>query len=124
MCCYKGKISLPALQLAPSELYNLLTAQDPIRRAFCMHIHNYNSALAMTSIGRKLDHSVNNSGGPGLYKLNRELIHRAGSLLPSEEGNVAPVYSQLWVIDIQKALDIRMRNQYNRSLDLNILHTL
>ena len=60
-----------------------------------MHIRNYNSALAMTSVGRKLDHSVNNGGGPWLYKLNGELIHRAGSLLPPEEGNVAPVYSQL-----------------------------
>jgi hypothetical protein len=124
ICCYKGKISLPALQSAPPELYNLLTAQDPIGRAFRMHIRNYNSALAMTSVGRKLDHSVNNGGGPWLYKLNGELSHRAGSLLPPEEGNVAPVYSQLWVIDTQEALDIRMRNQYNRLLDLSTLRTL
>ena len=89
-----------------------------------MHIRNYNSALAMTSVGRKLDHSVNNGGGPWLYKLNGELIHRAGSLLPPEEGNVAPVYSQLWVIDTQEALDIRMHNQYNRLLDLGTLRTL
>jgi len=93
MCCYKSKISLSALQSAPPELYNLLTAQDPIGRAFCIHICNYNSALAMTSVGRKLDHSVNNGGGPWLYKLNEELIHRAGSLLPPEKGNVASVYS-------------------------------
>ena len=26
MCCYKGKISLPALQPVPPELYELLTA--------------------------------------------------------------------------------------------------
>jgi len=64
MCCYQGKISLPPLQPAPSELYDLLTDQEPIARAFCNYIHNYNSALAMTSVGRKLDYSVNNGGGP------------------------------------------------------------
>jgi len=103
-CCYQGKISLPPLQPAPPKLYDLLTAQDPIGRAFRNHIRNYNSALAMTSVGRKLDYSVNNGGGPWLYKLNGELIHRAGSLLPPEEGNNDPIYSQLWVIDTEEAL--------------------
>jgi hypothetical protein len=59
---------------------------------------------------KKLDYSVNNGGGPWLYKLNRELIHRAGSLLLPEEGNNNPVYSRLWVIDIEEALDICMCN--------------
>jgi hypothetical protein len=94
-CCYQGKISLPPFQPAPPELYDLLTSQEPIRRAFRNYIRNYNSALAMTSVGRKLGYSVNNGGGPWLYKLNKELIHRAGSLLPPEEGNNDPVYSQL-----------------------------
>ena len=48
-------------------LYNLLTAQEPVVRPFCNDIYNCNSALAMTSIGRKLDYSVNNNGGPWLY---------------------------------------------------------
>jgi hypothetical protein len=48
----------------------------------------------MTSVGRKLDHSINADGAsPYVFKLNRELIHRAGSLLPPDEGNVDPVYS-------------------------------
>ena len=103
-CCYQGKISLPPLQPAPPELYDLLTNQEPIGRAFRNHIRNYNSALAMTSVERKLDYSVNNGGGPWLYKLNGELIHRAGSLLPPEEGNNNPIYSQLWVINTEEAL--------------------
>src|SRR5713101_6206098 len=45
MCCYKGKISLPALQQPPANLYDLLTAQDPIGRAFRKYIQKYNSAL-------------------------------------------------------------------------------
>jgi hypothetical protein len=59
-CCYQGKISLLSLQPAPPKLYDLLTAQDPIGRAFRNHICNYNSALAITSVGMKLDYSVNN----------------------------------------------------------------
>jgi len=68
--------------------------------------------------------SVNNDGGPWLYKLNGELIHRACSLLPPEEGNNDPVYSQLWVIDTEEALDIHICNQHNRLLDLSTLHSL
>ena len=124
MCCYQGKISLPPLQPPPPELYHLLTVQDPIGRAFRNHIRNYNSALAMTSVGRKVDYRVNDGGSPWLYKLNGELIHKAGSLLPPEQGNVDSVYAQLWVIDTEEALDIRMRNQYNRLLDLGTLCTL
>ncbi len=126
MCCYKGKISLPALQQPPADLYDLLTAQDPIGRAFCKYIQKYNSALAMTSVGRKLDHSINaGGGGPYVFKLNGELIHRAGSLLPLDEGNVDPVYSQLWIIDIEEALNIHINNHYNSGLlNLNIMQTL
>src|SRR5216683_7645850 len=123
-CCYQGKISLPPLQPAPPEPYNLLTTQEPIGRAFRNLICNYNSALAITSVRRKLDYSINNGGGPWLYKLNGELIHRAGSLLPLEEGNNNPIYSQLWVIDTEEALQIHMCNQHNRLLDLGTLCSL
>ena len=78
----------------------------------------------MTSVGRKLDYCVNNGGGPWLYKLNGELIHRAGSLLPPEEGNNDPVYSQLQVIDTEEALQVHMHNQHNRLLDLGTLCSL
>ena len=59
MCCYSGKISLPLLEPALAELYGLLTGQNPSERAFCSNTHNYNSALAMTSVGRKVDESTN-----------------------------------------------------------------
>ena len=48
----------------------------------------------MTSVGRKLDYAINaGGGGPYVFKLNGELIHKVGSLLPLEEGDVAPIYS-------------------------------
>jgi hypothetical protein len=85
MCCYSGKISLPALEPPPPELYHLLTTEGPTEKSFHSLIHNYNSTLAMTSVGRKLDHSFNQRGGrPYSFRLHGELIHRAGSLLPPD----------------------------------------
>src|SRR5580692_8245492 len=73
MCCYSGKISLPSLQPAPAELYNFLTGQNPSERAFCSNIRTYNSALAMTSVGRKVDESINRAGGgPYTFRLHGE----------------------------------------------------
>jgi hypothetical protein len=49
MCCIGGKISLPPIHQPPPELLDLLTTQED--NSFCKHIHNYNNALAMTSVG-------------------------------------------------------------------------
>jgi hypothetical protein len=84
MCCYQGTISLPPLQPPPKELADLLTQQNSVARKFRKLIRNYNNALAMTSVGRKLDNTVNDGRGPYTFKLHGELFHRAGSLLPPE----------------------------------------
>ncbi|KAH9957372.1 hypothetical protein BC827DRAFT_1138159, partial [Russula dissimulans] len=76
MCCYQGKISLPSLHPPPQELHQLFIGQDNPEKSFCLHIRNYNSTLAMTSVGRKLDDTLNRQGGgPYVFKLNGELIH-------------------------------------------------
>jgi hypothetical protein len=62
-CCLQGKISLPPLQPPPPELLDLLTSQEFDGKEFRKHICNYNNALAMTSVGRKLDNSLNRAGG-------------------------------------------------------------
>ena len=51
----------------------LLTGQDPIAKSFRCHICTYNSALAMTSVGRHLDNSVNDGHGLYTFKLHGEL---------------------------------------------------
>lgn len=107
MCCFSGKVSLPPLQPPPPELYNLLTSDQG--RAFCMHIHNYNNALAMTLVGRKLDNSLNrHGGGPHSFRLHGELIHKAGSLFPPE--GQPPIHAQLYICDSANALNHHMAN--------------
>ena len=100
----------------------LLTGQDPAGRSFRNHIRNYNSALAMTSVGRHLDDSLNNGRGPYTFKLHGELIHRAGSLLPEVDN--PPVYSQLYIYDNAAALRYRTSNTHNAELKRDILATL
>jgi hypothetical protein len=126
MCCLSGKIVLPPLHPVPPELLHLLIDQDDIGKSFCDHIHTYNNALAMTSIGRKVDESVNNGEeavndgvGPYVFKLHGELSHRAGSLLPPE--GEAPVYAQLYIYDPADAVDFRMANAWNTHLDHHTL---
>jgi hypothetical protein len=114
MCCYSGKISLPPLHPPPDELLNLLLDQEDPGTHFRSHIRNYNSALAMTSVGRHVDHSINDGGGPYTFRLHGELIHRAGSLLPPVNGT--PVYAQLYIYDSEQAHRYRTRNEYNTNL--------
>ena len=113
MCCYQGKISLPSLQHIPNELFNLFTANNPVSSAFYQCILFYNNALAMTSVGKTIDSSVNRHGrGPYSYVLHGELIHHAGSILPPQGRE--PLYSQLYIhdnISYSGALDLRIAHQ-------------
>jgi len=69
------------------------------------HICQYNAAFAFTSVGVKIDHTVTSSSGPYAFKINGELHHLFGALLP-EEGQ-QPMYAQLYVHDPAEALNIR-----------------
>ena len=129
MCCLSGKIELPPLHPVPPELFQLLTVQDDIGKSFRDHIRNYNNALAMTSIGRKIDESVNNGEeavndgvGPYVFKLHGELSHKAGSLLPPD--GESPVFAQLYVYDPADAVNYRMANAWNAHLDHHTMLTL
>jgi hypothetical protein len=115
ICCYSGKISLPFLHPLPQELHHLFTTSDDRGKAFCHHIHNYNNALAMTSVGRDVDDTLNNGGGPWIFKLHGELTHKIGSLLPPSGST--PSYAQLYIHDTEEALQHRMNNRYNSALD-------
>jgi hypothetical protein len=107
ICCYQGKIKLTLLHNLPPELHNLYTSQNPHAKQFRENIRRYNNALAMTSLGCKVDESVNRGNGPYVFKIQGRLSHLAGSLLPEEEE--APVYAQLYIYDPAEALDFRMQ---------------
>src|SRR6266404_409231 len=123
MCCLEGKISLEPLHPAPPELLDFLTHQDPVGNAFHRLIRNYNSALAMTSVGRDVNHSINqDGGGPYTFVLQGQLSHLAGSLLPAE--GVAPRYAQLYIHDSDVAFNHHVQHHANAQLNPQTLRTL
>ncbi len=76
MCCFQGKIELAKLEAPPVELTNLLKDSDAVSRQFRENIWRYNNALAMTSLGCKVDESVNcGGGGPYMFKIQEHLVH-------------------------------------------------
>lgn len=81
MCCAHGKVTLPLLRVPPLPLYNLFTALTPQAKDFRANIVQYNAALAFTSLGVKVDHSVLRRGPP-VFRIHGELSHLSGSLLP------------------------------------------
>src|SRR6202020_636764 len=97
-------------------------------KAFRDNIRQYNSALAMTSVGQDagrqlhIDRTVNDGNGPWVYKLHGACHHITGSLLPPEGRQ--PSYAQLYIWDPEQALDIRMNNRANAALDRRTMQSL
>ena len=85
-CCSCGKVSLPPLAQPPSPLRDLLEGQTAEAKQFRNHIRKYNNSFAFTSVGAKIDQSMAR-GGVYTYRLQGELHHRMGSLLPSDRKN-------------------------------------
>ena len=123
MCCYQGKISLPPLDQPPHELLKYLTDQQPVGKQFRDQIRTYNYALAMTSVGRELDYSINREGrGPYTFVLQGQLNHLSGALHPAQ--GVPPTYAQLYIYDSDVALQYRLGHQNNTLLDRIVLNEL
>ena len=60
ICCQQGRVKLPPIRNTPDFLDKLL--QNSL--TFRLNIRVYNSMLAFTSMGAKIDHSVTSGRGP------------------------------------------------------------
>ena len=77
----------------------------------------------MTSLGCNQDTEINrDGGGPFVFRIQGRLYHWIGSLLPQPESY--PVYAQLYIYDPQEALEFRMNNAVNASLNKATMQTL
>ena len=112
-CCAHGKISLPLLSVPPPPLYNFFIDDSNAGKDFRKNITQYNAALAFTSLGVDIDHSVVGHGPP-VFRIHGELRHLSGSLIP-ERGQAAS-YAQLYVYDPQAAYQCRVSRNDNLSL--------
>ena len=110
-CCLQGQVDLPPFPPPPPTLKSLLSGTSPFSNTFRKHIPQYNAAFAFTSLGVNIDHSVTSTRGPYAFKINGELHHLSGALLP-EEGQ-QPSYAQLYVHDPAEALNVRGNRNVN-----------
>ncbi|CAN6996459.1 unnamed protein product, partial [Brassica oleracea var. botrytis] len=92
LCCNHGQISLPPINQPPALLEELLQT-----RWFRDTIRVYNSVLAFTSVGMKMDFSVVHAPGPYTIRIQGQTHHRIGSLIP-QQGRL-PEYLQLYIFD-------------------------
>jgi hypothetical protein len=121
-CCAHGKVRLPALRVPPPALYNFFVADTQEAKNFRSNIVQYNAALAFTSLGVNVDHSVVGRGPP-VFRIQGELRHLSGSLLP--EPNVNPSYAQLYIHDPESAYQYRVsRNENLSSPTMQCLQTV
>lgn len=79
MCCSSGKVKLPALNSPPEPLLSLVSGITSESKHFLKNIRQYNSCFQMTSFGAT---NVISDNFMPTFKIQGQLYHRAGSLLP------------------------------------------
>jgi len=115
-CCKEGRLTVLDLPPDPPEvLLSLYTGEK--REAFLGHITQYNSSMAMASIGcTEKDHG----GWNPTFKIQGKMYHSIGALLPSEAQ--APAFAQIYFYDSE--LELEHRRSIFGSLRKDILQDL
>ncbi|RID45967.1 hypothetical protein BRARA_I02661, partial [Brassica rapa] len=113
LCCNHGQIKLPPINQPPALLEKLLQT-----RWFRDTIRVYNSVLAFTSVGMKMDYSVVHAPGPYTIRIQGQTHHRIGSLLPRQ--GCLPEYLQLYIFDTANELKNRLNAMGQASAEGNL----
>jgi len=82
---------LSLLQPLIEILYNYLTGDDYSSKEFCNNIWQYNTAFPITSVEVKINNSVIRQSGLYYFKIQEELHHLTGALLPYADQT--PIYT-------------------------------
>ncbi|XP_022014727.1 uncharacterized protein LOC110914228 [Helianthus annuus] len=78
LCCGYGKVELPDYKDAVPSYKKLFTYKDKESKHFLNNIRRYNSMFAFTSMGGKVDHTVNRDSENQLvkaYRMVRDCFH-------------------------------------------------
>ena len=102
----RGKIKLPLLQEPPEFLQDLLTKDDAISRHYQQNIRPLNMMFSFTSLGGKIDNSVNMGKGSKVFKLHGENFHLIGSMKPKPTESAK--FSQLYIHDTENEVQNRI----------------
>lgn len=90
----------------PQKLYDLFFARNDKNKCFLQNIRTYNNMFCFTSMGGKIDRSLNNGTAPPIFRINGHNFHQIGSLLPSN--GLQPKFAQLYIHDTQHEIENRI----------------
>ncbi|KAK9069335.1 hypothetical protein SSX86_011237 [Deinandra increscens subsp. villosa] len=126
LCCGYGKVQLPQLK-EPTEAYkDLFSCANQKSKNFLKKIRRFNSIFSFTSMGGKVDNSINKGGAPFVFKLSGQNYHTIGTLLPKE--GKPPRFSQLYIYDTENEVTNRQQAIESKSssetIDLEIIEQL
>ncbi|XP_019173546.1 PREDICTED: uncharacterized protein LOC109169127 [Ipomoea nil] len=110
LCCSHGKIKLSPTNIPPLAIRQLFFNQDQKSTHFLKNIRSFNNMFCFTSMGGKIDRTINNGSAPPTYRLHGQNFHLMGSLLPQsgerpkEDDSTTTLHREI-VKDIKDALD-------------------
>ncbi|PKY39566.1 hypothetical protein RhiirA4_312718, partial [Rhizophagus irregularis] len=119
ICCASGKVNLPPLLEPPPYLLNLYTSSRSDANTFRKNIRGYNSLLACTSFGAKINEEFQRKGISN-FQIHGQVYHRIGPLLPEEDHT--PIFAQPYIYDTEN--ENKNRHNIMQDLDVNILQNL
>ncbi|KAL3651518.1 hypothetical protein CASFOL_004520 [Castilleja foliolosa] len=117
-CCLKGKVILPQIKKPPQLMLDLTNGNTSRSKHFIQNIRSYNSMFAFTSMGGKIDNSVNRGNSPPIFKIHGQNYHRIGSLLPTE-GQQAK-FAQLYIHDTTNEVSNRINSVRSCDVESNL----
>ncbi|CAH1447882.1 unnamed protein product [Lactuca virosa] len=126
LCCGYGKVQLPDLKKAPPTYERMFQSNDSKSKNFMKNIRRYNSMFSFTSMGGKIDSSINRGNAPYIFRLGDQNYHSIESLLPAKGSQ--PKFSQLYIYDTENENSNRQRcfgeNHPSTSFDNDIIEDL
>ncbi|KAK9176667.1 hypothetical protein WN944_028686 [Citrus x changshan-huyou] len=126
-CCMEDRVQIPFMKETPHLLKYLLGANSGQKGSkFRKNSRAYNYMFAFTSIGGRVDASINRSKGPYVFRMSGQNYHHIGSLSP--EVGKKPQFAQLYIYDTENETDNRintlLKHGMKTKIDHEILHEL
>ncbi|XP_035837189.1 uncharacterized protein LOC110944815 [Helianthus annuus] len=107
LCCGYGKVELPDLKEPTSVYKDLFGNSNEKSKYFLKNIRRYNSMFSFTSMGGKVDSSINSGKAPYVFCISGQNFHTLGGLVPAPGKD--PKFSQLYIYDTDNEVSNRKR---------------
>ncbi|OBZ81151.1 hypothetical protein A0J61_10801, partial [Choanephora cucurbitarum] len=122
LCCGKGQYVLQPFPATPTVIGDMLKGSNAESAEFKKNVRAYNNALSFTSLGVKLDASVQNrQNGAYAFRIHGSMYHRVGTSLTPENGQM-PNFAQIYVYDASN--ELQNRHSIAKHLSIETLEKL